>query len=101
MTIPTERTRPMPQTYERAARAAIEARQSSITMDRGTQSTFKVEINARFWIAEGFYTEIGGKGNRYVTFTIGLKAKSNNLAYPELNMKRVFASHTELVAQLV
>ena len=49
----------------------------------------------------GLYTKIGGKSNRYATFTIGAKAKSNNLADPELNMKRVFASHTELVTQLV
>lgn len=100
MTIPTERTRPMPTTYQQATIAAIQNRQQSIQSTRAPKDPLLIEVSSTFWYAEGF-KDTHSSGLTSLYFSLAPKPLYKSTGNIEALLYQKFDSHTDMMRQII
>lgn len=98
MTIPTERSRPIPITYNNAHNTAVESQQKSIALTARSGPT-TIELHAKFYIVSGVEDTVAGmavpKYDRPPTGSFSYKSKI------KVVMTATYPSHADMVTFLV
>lgn len=100
MTIPSERTRPRPDTYEAATQAAVESRTRSIALTSNT-AKITIELYATFWACDGYYDNTRIEGVDTPIYEKAANLIGKRTSNVRVVLGATYLSHAEMIRYLV